>query len=141
MSKGVPPFHCSFSPILFLCPPPGIMSTPVMATFNLPNRTLGITFWYLDPPAPTPPFVPTPYLALTPVPPIATTPIATPTPTQAQPNPSQAGKRVDKGVKPKKRGGTNSINQAMANLSTAPKAPPPCSLCDLPGHATNNDIS
>jgi hypothetical protein len=51
----------------FLFPPPGVVGTVVMAIMNLLGLTLGIPVWYLDPPAPTPPSVPTPHLVLTPV--------------------------------------------------------------------------
>ena len=64
---AVPPGHYPAGQIPFLAPPPGVYSVPVMATLSLPNLTLGIPVWYLDPPAATPPGHPKPYLALTPV--------------------------------------------------------------------------
>ena len=63
----VPPGHYPFGQILFLAPPLGLYTVPIMATLSLPNLTLGIPVWYLDPPAATPPGQPKPYLALTPV--------------------------------------------------------------------------
>ena len=59
-----------------------------MATLSLPNLTLSIPVWYLDPPAATLPSQPKPYLALTLVQPV---PITSPnttvphTPQQEQP--------------------------------------------------------
>ena len=64
-SGAVPPGHYPSGQISFLVPPPGIYMAPIMATLSLPNLTIGITIWYLDPPAATPPGEPKPYLSLT----------------------------------------------------------------------------
>ena len=62
---------------------------PVMATLSLPNLTLGILIWYLDPQVANPPSQPKPYLALTLVQPVTmTSPVVTvPQPPQQEPSP------------------------------------------------------
>ena len=60
---GSSPIHT----IPFLFRPLGVMSKLVMATLSLPNFTLGILVWYLDPPAQPA----MPQVVLTPVQPIA----------------------------------------------------------------------
>lgn len=60
----VPPGHYPFGQIPFLFPPPGVYSTLVMATLSLPNITLGIPVWYIDPLITTPPNQLKPYTAL-----------------------------------------------------------------------------
>ena len=67
----IAPGHYLFDQIPFLVPPPGIYTTLVMTTLCLPNLTIGLPVWYLDPPTATPPGQPKPYLALTPVQPVS----------------------------------------------------------------------
>jgi hypothetical protein len=109
-----------------------------MATLNFPNLTLEIPIWYLDPPTPPPPSEPIPYLSLTHFQQILTTLVAPKAPTQAQPNPTLVGKGVDRGGKAKKKWDTDNPRQAMVNPNSTPRVIPPCSLCNLSDHATNN---
>ena len=104
---GFSPQGSPFAHVPFLFPPPGIVSTPMMATLSLSNLTLGIPVWYLDPPAPPMPGAPTPNLVLTPVQPMVPTLVPTSTPIQAQPTLAKTGKGVSKGGKAKKTRGTN----------------------------------
>lgn len=70
--------------MLFLFHPPEIFSVLVMASLVLPNMTLGITMWYIDPPMNTPPGQLRPYHALNPVQPVSNTPITAPVPPQLE---------------------------------------------------------
>ena len=94
-----------------------------MATLSLPNLTLGIPVWYLDPPVATPPGHPKPYLALTPVQPV---PVTTMPPTPQQ-DPSLAVTAT--GKKQKTRQGA-SKDKATAPDPTPPPPAKPCALCD-----------
>jgi hypothetical protein len=53
-------------------------------------------------------------------------------------NPTKYRKGVDKGGKDKNIGGTNNSGHVMATQTTTPRVIPPCALCDLTSHATNN---
>lgn len=77
-----PPVHYLALQIHFLFSPPGIFSIPIMASLSLPNMTLGILFWYIDPPTSTPPGQLRPYHVLALVQLVPTTPAATPIPPQ-----------------------------------------------------------
>jgi len=61
------PGHYCASQIPFLFPPLGIFFVPVMASLVLPNITLGIPMWYIEPPVNTLPSQLRPYHALNPV--------------------------------------------------------------------------
>ena len=108
---------------------------PVMGTLSLPNLTLGIPFWYIDPPAATPPGHPKPYLALTPVQPVPLTSSGPPAPPQG-PTPVVPAP----GKKGKARKGASNPDQAAPTTPTRPRPPKPsiqCALCNIVGHATH----
>ena len=46
---AIPLGHYPSGQILFLAPHFGVFSVPVMAMLSLPNLTLGIPIWYIDP--------------------------------------------------------------------------------------------
>ena len=105
-----------------------------MATLSLPNLTLGIPVWYLDPLAATPPGHPKPYLALTLVKPVplassvATMPPAPPQdPTPVVTAPGKKGK-ARKGA---------SKDKVTPTDPTPPPPAKPCALCEVVGHATH----
>ena len=105
-----------------------------MATLSLPNLTLGIPVWYLDPSAATPPGKPKPYLALTPVQPVpVAASIATVPPTPQQ-DPSLAV--IATGKKRKAHKGA-SKDKATAPDPTPPPPTKPCALCDGVSHASH----
>ena len=108
--------------IPFLFPPLGVTSKIVMATLNLPNFTLVIPVWYLDPSAQPP----MPQVVLTPIQPIAVEshpprspekPTTTPAP--APPDPKRA------------RGKNTKAN-------AEPRQILPCTICEEQGHPIPN---
>ena len=105
-----------------------------MATLSLPNLTLGIPVWYLDPPAATPPGHPKPYLSLKlvqPVPVVASVATVPPTP-HREPSPAV----IATSKKRKARKGA-SKDKATAPDPTHPPPTKPCALCDGVSHATH----
>ena len=105
-----------------------------MATLSLLNLTLGITIWYLDPPAATPPGHPKPYLALTPVQPV---PLASSVATIPPAPPQDLTPVVTAlGKKGKARKGA-SKDKATPTDTTPPPLAKPYALCDVVGHATH----
>lgn len=97
------PGHYPAGHIPFLFPPPGIVSILVIASLVLPNMTLGILVWYIDPPAKIPPSQPRPYHALTLIQPIPMTPAATSVPLQPQQEQSPIAKACFQRGKPKRK--------------------------------------
>ena len=112
------PFHT----ILFLFPLLGVMSKPVMTTLNLPNFTLGIPMWYLDPPAQPP----MPQVVLTPMQPIAVESHPPPSPQKPTTTPAPIPPH------PKRAKGKN------AKATTEPQQTLPCIVCKEQGHPTQN---
>ena len=108
-----------------------------MATLSLPNLTLGIPVWYLDPPAPTLPGQPKPYIALTPVQPVPMTSLAAIVPQSPQQEPPPVA--TASGKKDKARKGASKDKAAPTN--PAPPQPPKHTiegaLCDVVGHASH----
>lgn len=134
----IPPGHHPSGQIPFLAHPSGVFSVPIMATLTLPNMTLGILVWYMDPLANTPPSQLKPYTALTPVQPVAMTPpfASVPQPPQHEPTPlvkasGEGGKACKKAPKEK-----------AAHITPAPPKTPkcttPCALRDVDGRATHH---
>jgi hypothetical protein len=62
---GTPPPMTPYAQVPFLFLPLGIFGKTIMDTLSLPNLTLAILVWYLDPPTPLVPSTPTPRLVLT----------------------------------------------------------------------------
>lgn len=99
----VPLGHYLSAKIPFLFPPPRIVSTPVMAALSLPNITLGIPIWYINPPANIPPNQFKHYTTLTLVQPIALSPSFALVPQQPQQESTPIMKASGEGGKPRKR--------------------------------------
>ena len=105
-------------PVWYLDPP----DQPVMDTLSLPKFTLGIPVWYLDPPAqPT-----MPQVVLTPMQPIMVEPHPPPSlhkpiaaPVPAPPQPKRARGKNTKAI-------------------VEPRKVPPCAVCEQQGHPTQN---
>jgi len=132
--RAIPPGHYPAGQIPFVDPPPGVYSVPVMATLSLPNLTLGIPVWYLDPPAATHPGHPKPYMALTPVQPVSLTFSVTTGPPAPPQDPSPIV------MAPGKKGKTRKGAPKDKTTPTDPAPPPPAkpyALCDVFGHATH----
>jgi len=70
-----------------------------MATFSLPNITLGISVWYIQPLANAPPNQLKPYTALTLVQLVVPTPTFDLVPQQPKQDPTPIGKESSKGAK------------------------------------------
>jgi hypothetical protein len=104
---GNPIYWSPFAQVTFFFYTLGIISTLVMATLNLPNLTLGIPLWYLDPPTPLGPSKSTPYFVLTPMYPIGVTPLSAKKSTQTKLVSTKSGKGVGTRGKIKKYGATN----------------------------------
>ena len=105
-----------------------------MATLSLPNLTLGIPVWYLDPPAATPPGHPKPYMALTLVQPV---PLASSIAT-VPPAPPQDTSPVVTAPGKKDKAHTGAPKDKPTTTDSAPPPPAkPCALCDVTGHATH----
>ena len=131
---AIPPGHYPASQIPFLGPPPVFYSVPIMATLSLPNLTLGIPVWYLEPPTTTPPSHPKPYLALTLVQPVPLATFVTTVPPAPQQDPSPVVTAT--GKKQKARKGA-SKDKATPLDPTPPPPAKPSALCDGVGHATH----
>ena len=106
--------------IPFLFPLPSVMSKPIMATLSLPNFTLGILVWYLDPPAQPA----MPQVVLTPVQPIAVESHPPPGPHKEITAPTPAPPQ------PKRARGKNTKSTAE------PRQVPPYAICEQQGHPT-----
>ena len=108
-----------------------------MASLVLPNMTLGILVWYIDPPASILPSQLIPYHALTLVQLVPITPVIASVPSQPQ-------QELIPIVKESRQGGEAKRKEPKDKAPPAPKAPkvptssPPCALCKVVGHATNN---
>ena len=108
-----------------------------MASLVLPNMTLRISVWYIDPPASTPPSQLRPYHALTPVQLVPTTPSVVLVPSQPQQVPAPIVKVSKQGGKSKRKEHKDKAPQA-SSTPEAPNPSPPHTLCKVVGHATNN---
>ena len=93
-----------------------------MATLKLPNFTLGILVWYLDPPTQPP----IPQVVLTLVQPIAVN--SHPPPGPQKPTIASAPTPPH----PKRARGKN------VKANTGPRQIPPCAICEEQGHPTQN---
>lgn len=99
-----------------------------MATLSLPNITLGIPVWYIDPSTNTQSNKLKPCNTLTLVQPVVPTPAFSSVPKQPQHGPTLVAKAYGNGGKARKKG----------TQHKPPKPLPPCALCDVVSHATNN---
>ena len=102
-----------------------------MPSLVLPNMTLGILVWCIDPSANILPSQPRPYHALTPVQMFPMIPATTLVPSQPQHEPTPVAKVVGQGGKARKKYSKDKAPQA-------PPAPNPCALCEVVRHAINN---
>jgi hypothetical protein len=157
-SMQQPPPHYLFVHVPFLFPPLGIFNSSVKATLTLPNLTLKIPVWYLDPP-PTPltSYEWRPYFYLNhkqPIPihnsiPHPTTPFMAPplphdlspryakVPSQILQAPSQPQSKTKKAQTRSKEKGKATQNPPHPTTSThtiVESNNPPCVLWDLPIH-------
>ena len=114
------PGHYPSGQILFLAPPLGVYTVTVMATLSLPNLTLGIPVWYLDPPTATFPGQPKPYISLTPVQLVPRTSPAATVPQSPQQEPPPVATAL--GKKGKARKGA-SKDKAAPKKPTPPRPP------------------
>ena len=106
-----------------------------MATLSLPNLSLGIPVWYLDPLAATSPGQPKPYIYLTLVQPV---PMTSPTITVPQP-PQQEPPLVAIASSKKGKARKRASKDKAAPIDPAPSPhPKPCALFDFIGHCTHN---
>ena len=131
---SIPPGHYPSGQIPFLAPPPGVYTVPVMATLSLPNLTLGIPIWYLNPLVATPSSQPKPYHALTPIQPV---PLTSPVVTVPQPPPQKQtpiATALGKKGRAHKRA---SKNKASPTDHAPPPPPKPYDLCDVIIHSTH----
>lgn len=122
-------------PLLF--PPLRVFSVPVMASLVLPNMTLGIPVWYIDHPANILPGQPRPCHALTLIQPFPITHATASMPLQPQQEPTPFAKASLQGGKANRK----DLKEKSLQALPSPKAPnptPPCTLCQVVGHATNS---
>lgn len=82
--RAIPPRHYPTGQIPFLFPPLGTCFVLVMASLVLPNMTLGIPLWYINPHVNILPYHPRLYHALTPIQLVPMTPIVASFPSQPQ---------------------------------------------------------
>jgi len=101
--RVVPPGHFPIGQIPFLFPPPGTFSVYIMASLVLPNVTLGIPIWYINPTASAPLDQLIPCHALTLVQSVPMTLATALVPSQPQQEPAPIAKASIQGGKAKRK--------------------------------------